>query len=84
MANYAKSDTLTLYTEIDGVPVTTRPHISFQQSEHYLAVAQFVNCVQQDLPSPAPAAEGLVIMKMIEAIYRSAEQGHEVTLGGEK
>jgi predicted dehydrogenase len=84
VANYAKHDTLTLYTEIDGVPVTTRPHISFQESEHYLAVAQFVNCVQQDLPSPAPAAEGLVIMQMIEAIYRSAEQGREISLGDEK
>jgi predicted dehydrogenase len=80
VANYARQDTLTYYTEIDGIPVTTRPHIISQKSDHYYAVAEFVDCVHSNRPSPAPAAQGLVIMQIIEAIYRSAEQSKEVSL----
>lgn len=80
VANYASENTLTFYTEINGIPVTTRPHITGERSDHIYAVAEFARCVREDLPSPAPAKNGLVIMKIIDAIYQSAEAKREVRL----
>jgi predicted dehydrogenase len=81
VANYTGENTLTQFTELNGAPVTIKPHIVNQKSDHYYAVAEFVDSVRNNLPSPAPAAEGLTILQIIEAIYQSADQGREVTLG---
>ncbi len=78
--NYAAKNTLTFYTEINGVPVTTRPHIISADSDHYYAMAEFVKCIKDDTPPPASAENGLVIMQIIDAIYRSAAVAREVVL----
>lgn len=78
VANYATEDTLTLYTEINGAPVVTRPAIqSGTMSDHDYAVAEFVKCIREDSVPDASAEQGLTIMKVIEAIYQSAQAGQE-------
>ena len=79
--NYASENTLTFYTELNGVPVATHPAVSGVRADHDYAIAEFVRCVREDLPSTATAAEGQTIMQVIDAIYRSAEIGREVILG---
>ncbi len=78
--NYASEGTLTMYTEINGVPVTTRPNIVGEKADHLYAVAEFTRCIREDLPPTASAEQGLVIMRVIDAIYRSAEARREIDL----
>lgn len=78
--NYAAENTLTFYTEVEGAPVAVRPNIVGERSDHFYAVAEFVRCVTEDTPPPATAADGLTVMKIIDAIYESAARGSEIKL----
>ena len=40
----------------------------------------FIDCVQNGVACKSPAEDGIVIMQILDAIYRSAELGHEVTI----
>ncbi len=78
--NYATENTLTLYTEVGGTPVVTRPVVKLSKSDHEYAVAEFIKCINEDTPPTASVEQGLTVMRIIEAVYQSAELGHEVTL----
>lgn len=78
--SYAWENTLTLYTEINGSPVTVYPRVVGQRIDHFKAVAEFVACIKNDTPPPASAGDGLTVMKIIEAIYQSAARQREVVL----
>jgi predicted dehydrogenase len=78
--NYATENTLTLYTEVQGAAVTTRPAVKSGKSDHDLAVAEFIKCIREDTAPTATVEQGLTVMKIIEAIYHSAEVGQEVRL----
>jgi len=80
VANYATENTLTLYTEVAGKPVVTRPAVKVSRSDHEYAIAEFVKCIKEDTPPTASVEQGLTIMQMIEAIYQSAAVGREVVL----
>lgn len=79
--NYAKQDTLTFYTEVNGTPVTVTPKVVGLDTDHTYAVAEFVKCIREGTPPAASAQNGLVIMNMIGAVYQSARDGREVVLG---
>lgn len=82
VANYTAENTLTFYTEINNIPVITHPVIkSTGKTDHDYAVAEFVKCVLEDTPTPAGAEQGLTIMRIIDAIYRSAQMGQEIRVG---
>lgn len=78
--NYASENTLTFYTEINGVPVVTRPAVSGAKSDHDYAIAEFVQCILENKLPTATAEHGLTALKIVEAIYASADQGREVLL----
>lgn len=40
----------------------------------------FVNCIAEGKTSHASAKDGIVVMKILDAIYKSAATGHEVTI----
>lgn len=42
--------------------------------------AHFIECVREGKVCRAPAEDGVVLMKMIDAIYESARTGHEVII----
>jgi predicted dehydrogenase len=47
---------------------------------HESAVAEFVRCILED-EEPTPGGEdGLRVLRIIEALYRSAQAGHEVAI----
>ena len=74
---------LELYTEMNGymsdVSLCAPTALSFdglfqQEIDH------FVDCVLNSTPCKAPAQDGIDIMRILRAIYESAETGHEVLL----
>lgn len=43
-------------------------------------IDHYVNCVKTGAPCKAPACDGIALMKILDAIYQSAETGHEVVI----
>lgn len=43
-------------------------------------MAHFVDCCLGRCECKAPAEDGVVVMKILDAIYESAKTGHEVTI----
>ncbi len=43
-------------------------------------IDHFVACIREGIPCLAPAADGVEIMRILDAIYESARTGHEVIL----
>ncbi|MCB0166158.1 MAG: Gfo/Idh/MocA family oxidoreductase [Anaerolineae bacterium] len=78
--NYASENTLTFFTEIEGIPTTIHPYIIGQRSDHRYAVTEFVKCIREDLQPTATAKQGLTVMKIIDAIYQSAENNREIVV----
>ena len=40
----------------------------------------FLDCVIDNVPCKAPAEDGIMLMKILDAVYKSAETGHEVAI----
>lgn len=78
--NYTREDTLRYYTEINGVPSTIIPHLSWKSED---VIAQFVmdaaKRLVNDEPAPTTGEEGLKAVRIMQALYQSAEQGHEIS-----
>lgn len=77
------SPELEMYTEINGymadVNLCTPTALSFDglfQGE----IDHFVECILDGASCRAPAEDGIMIMRILRAIYESAETGHEVLL----
>lgn len=79
--NYTREDTVRYYTEINGAPSTIIPKIKWKEEN---AIAQFVmdaaKCLVNDEPAPTTGEEGLKAVRIMQALYQSAEQGHEISL----
>ena len=43
-------------------------------------IDHFVDCILNGTPCIAPAEDGVVVMKILDAIYESAKTGHEVII----
>lgn len=74
---------LELYTDINGymadVNLCSPTALSFDglfQKE----IDHFADCILHRTPCRAPAQDGIDIMRILRAIYKSAETGHEVLL----
>jgi len=57
----------------DGVQCNMIPHESIPAPAN--AVAHFVDCIVQDKPHTATGEEGLIVMKLLDAIYESSKKG---------
>jgi predicted dehydrogenase len=80
VANYTDRDTLSFFSEECGQPVMMKPAIVNRAAGHELAVAHFVDCVQNQRPVESTGEQGLALMQIIEALYESSATGHEVRL----
>lgn len=78
-------DPLRLMTEHHGVPVDRAPHgvggTNWPQSVA-TGVTAVVDAVRQGTPPPIPMEQGLLLQRLIDALYRSAEIGREVAVEG--
>jgi predicted dehydrogenase len=75
--DYAQTGTLRLFGEVEGVPSVTEPRL-IPKHGHLQIIEQFVDSVLDGKPANPSGEEGLDRVRLIEAIYRSAEAGHEV------
>lgn len=77
--DYADTGTLRFFGEIDGTPTVTEPRLLARHGHGEMAHG-FVASILDGAPvSPSPQ-EGLDRVRLIEAIYRSAEEGREIAL----
>ena len=74
--------TLRVFTDVDGEFVETAPVIDDDSttSDYDREIAAFVGAIRSGTPPPAPAEQGLVVMRIIDAVYRSAETGRQIDL----
>jgi predicted dehydrogenase len=81
--NYRHDDTLRMYMEIEGEPVTVIPGLRQKPTNnHEMLIAATVEALQAGQPVPVTGEEGLAAVRVLEAMYKSAETGHEVGLEG--
>jgi len=69
---------VTIYREEDQQLFDMTPqNIPFVASPHTAEIQAFVRAVAGDKPSPIPGEHGLILNAIFDALYRSAESGHE-------
>ncbi len=79
--DYAQTGTLRLFGEIDGAPTITEPRL-LPKNGHGEIIHHFVDSILTGTPANPSGEEGLDRVRVIEAIYRSAAEGHEIRLSG--
>ncbi|HAH86425.1 MAG: Gfo/Idh/MocA family oxidoreductase [Armatimonadota bacterium] len=62
-------------TLIDLTP-TFLPTVKWHDEE----IVEFIDAIRNNTPVPVPGEEGLMVTSIIDAIYKSAEEGKEVSL----
>jgi predicted dehydrogenase len=68
-----------LYTEVLGEQATV--NLRVDEGNAYLEeMREFITCVKEGRKPLTDAYDGVTVMKMLTALYRSAEQGKEVTI----
>lgn len=77
--DYAREDTLELYSEVSGVPADIRPRIEPRFGHSYV-IRNFVSAILDGEPVSPSGMEGLDRIWILDAIYRSAELGREITV----
>lgn len=70
---------LKLFTELEGSLVDMEPQVA-DGNAYYAQMRHFVAAVRGEEDPMTTAEDGTLVMKMIDAIYRSAELGREVPI----
>jgi predicted dehydrogenase len=68
-----------IFLEREGCQFDMKLHPPLPSSHG--AMYSFVEAILTDAPHPAPGEEGLVVMRILDAIYASASRGEPVRLG---
>ncbi len=77
--NYRNEDTLRFYSEVEGEPVTTIPTVRFGRAGgHELLVKNLAASLRAGTPPSTTGEQGLMGVKILQAIYESSEAGHEI------
>ena len=79
---YMQRHSLRIITEVEGVIMQSEPELADDEDEdeYDREVAAFVHCLRTGTPPPATFEQGLTIMRIIDALYRSATSGKQVDL----
>ena len=73
-------DPLKIFTQRDGTQVDITPHLP-NDNIYIREVAHFVRCIRKEEQPITSAEQGVLLMQILEAIYKSAQTGKEVRLG---
>lgn len=76
------SPKLEIYTDVAGRFVNIQPavDVTFHMDAFKDEIKGFVDAAMRGVPCRATAEDGVMLMKIIDGIYQSAETGHEVIL----
>jgi predicted dehydrogenase len=77
--NYARSETLEIFTDIGDVPAVVRPDVGPGEG-HVGVVRDFIDAVTSGDWGAHRGREGLARTRVLDACYASAETGREVTM----
>jgi predicted dehydrogenase len=81
IANYRRDDTLRMYKEMQGEPVTVIPTIRWEGPQgHEALIMDILSAMRAGLPMPTDGAQGLMAVHVLEAMYRSSHEGKEIAL----
>jgi predicted dehydrogenase len=81
IANYRKDDTLRMYKEMEGEPVTVIPTIRWDgPMGHEALIIDTLSALRNGLDMPTHGAQGLMGVHVLEAMYRSSHEGREIEL----
>jgi predicted dehydrogenase len=78
---------LKLFTEpAPGLPLVSTPPTESDSMTTLLAsfdneIRHFIDCVRAGRESSVPVGQGLDVLRILDALYRSASEGREVTIG---
>jgi predicted dehydrogenase len=80
--DYATVNTLRFFSNIDGVPVDTTARLPMKApgAGHAQVVSAFLDSIISGIPMSPSGEEGLERTRILDAIYRSAEEGREISL----
>ncbi|MFA0752354.1 MAG: hypothetical protein IMHGJWDQ_000105 [Candidatus Fervidibacter sp.] len=70
---------LKLYTEVLGEPVTVDLRVD-EGNAYREEMREFLACLREGRRPLTDALDGVTVMKMLTALYRSAEQGKEIAI----
>jgi predicted dehydrogenase len=76
---YAEADTLRFFADVAGVRTEMRPQCPAVPG-HAQVVGEFVRAVKAGRPTSPTGEEGLAVLRLVDAIYRSAAEGKEIRL----
>lgn len=76
---YAWEDTLRIFKDVDGEPVTLAPEVTKGEG-HLKVVRDFVDAIRNDEWVTHAGRAGLRRAQIIDACYQSAEEGREIAL----
>ncbi|MCC6804707.1 MAG: Gfo/Idh/MocA family oxidoreductase [Anaerolineae bacterium] len=79
--DYTPDDTLTIYTDTAGVPAEVHPRVPRGEG-HNAVVRNFIEKIRSGDWAAHNGQEGLVRAQIIDACYRSAVEGREISLVG--
>jgi len=69
-----------LYVEQAGVPFDMKLHASNRRAPNLNSMYHFCDSIVNDTPHTATGEEGLLVMEILDAIYKSAESGQPVRI----
>jgi len=79
-SRFANDAPLRLFWEQDGLQADTSLHVKVDEFGHWREIAHFIACVKGETEPLVTLDESLIVAKVLDAIYRSAETGAEVTI----
>lgn len=80
--NYALTDTLDVYSGLGDTTMDSKPRLVATEG-HGEIIHGFVDSILEGKPLSPDGLEGLDRVRLIDAIYRSAELGHEILIDEE-
>jgi predicted dehydrogenase len=75
----ADLDPLRIYTDMNGAQTDIAPSFPAQEG-HLMEIRHFIDCITKGAPLISTGEHGLEIVRILDAIYKSAAEGREVTL----
>ena len=78
--DYAKVGEVGLFSDLNGAMTDTKPRL-YEQHSHGRMVSNFVDAILNGTPMSPNGAEGLNRVRLLNAIYDSAELGREISFG---
>ena len=76
----ASLDPLKMYREENGMLIDISPVMLKKVGAHEAEIYAYIDAIRTGKPSPVPGEQGLMVAKILDAIYLSSEKGKEVPI----